>query len=161
MKKLIIVRHGKSSWKEDLPDNKRPLKKRGFNDAELIIKAFKLYLQKPIKAYSSHAVRALTTAELFKEGLDIKDENFTVIKDLYTFDASNLIGFIKNLDDNLDKVMLFGHNPAITETVNQLGSKSFDNVPTTGLVVIDFDTDSWSKINDGRTLLSLFPRNFK
>ncbi len=161
MKKLIIVRHGKSSWKEDLPDNKRPLKKRGFNDAELIIKAFKLYLQKPIQAYSSHAVRALTTAELFKEGLSIKDKNFIVTEALYTFDAENLIKFIKNLDDNLDKVILFGHNPAITETVNQLGTEHFDNVPTTGLVVIDFDTNSWSQIKHGKTLLSLFPRNFK
>ncbi|PAM96716.1 histidine phosphatase family protein, partial [Flavobacterium sp. IR1] len=28
MKRLILVRHGKSSWENDLPDDERPLKKR-------------------------------------------------------------------------------------------------------------------------------------
>lgn len=161
MKKLILVRHGKSSWKEDLPDHKRPLKKRGFTDAAIIIKAFKLYLQKPIQAFSSPAVRALTTANLFKEGLEIKEENFAVLDDLYTFDADNLIQVIKNLDDSLDQVILFGHNPAMTEALTILGTEKIGNLPTTGLVVIDFDTDSWSTVEKGKTLLTLLPRNFK
>lgn len=37
MKKLIIVRHAKSSWEHNLPDHERPLNQRGFNDADLVL----------------------------------------------------------------------------------------------------------------------------
>jgi phosphohistidine phosphatase len=161
MKKLILVRHGKSSWEEDLPDHDRPLKKRGFKDAQLVINAFKLYYQKPVKMISSSANRALTTAKLFKEGLAVPDEDFRVLKDLYTFDISELLEIIKQQDNQIDKFMFFGHNPAMTQLVNFLGDDQLDNLPTTGLVVIDFETEKWSEIKNGKTLMTLFPKMFK
>lgn len=161
MKKLILVRHGKSSWENNLPDEKRPLKKRGYTDAELIINAFKLYANKPIKLISSKAVRALETAKLFKKRLSVADENFEIIERLYTFDEDELLSVIKEQDDAEDKLMVFGHNPAMTVLVNLLGDKAIDNLPTTGLVVIDFDVNSWKEIKKGKTLLNLFPRTFK
>ena len=57
--------------------------------------------------------------------------------------------------------MVFGHNPAMTGLVNDLGDKEFDNIPTTGLVVIDFDSQSWSDLGKGKTLLNLFPKNLR
>ena len=62
MKTLILVRHGKSSWKNDLPDHERPLKKRAFKDANLVINALKLQKQYHPRVFSSSALRALTTA---------------------------------------------------------------------------------------------------
>ncbi len=85
MKKLILVRHGKSSWKEDLPDDERPLKKRAYKDADLVIKAFSGFKDDQMTIWSSYAVRALTTAKLFKEGLNIPDSRFEVKDELYTF----------------------------------------------------------------------------
>ena len=162
MKKLIVVRHGKSSWKNpDLADHDRPLKKRGHNDAQLVIKAFKTYFQQPVKMLSSSAKRALTTAKMFKEGLGVEDQNFEVDEDLYTFDVSELLEVIKNQSDDEDKLMVFGHNPAMTQLVNFLGDESIDNLPTTGLVVIDFDVDHWQNIGNGRTLVTLFPKMLK
>lgn len=80
MKTLILVRHGKSSWKEDLPDHERPLKPRGFKDADLVIKAFQLQNNYKPSVFSSSAVRALTTAKLFKEALEIGENQFSVKK---------------------------------------------------------------------------------
>jgi len=82
MKTLILVRHGKSSWKNDLPDHERPLKKRAFNDAELVIHAFKLQKKYHPTVFSSSAVRALTTAKLFQEALKIPENKFSVTKEL-------------------------------------------------------------------------------
>jgi len=161
MKKLILVRHGKSAWDNDLPDHDRPLKKRGFKDAQLVIDAFKLYYQPPLKAISSSANRALTTANLFKEKLEISNEDFTVIKDLYTFDISELLDIIKTQDDAIEKLMVFGHNPAMTQLVNYLGDQYLDNLPTTGMVIIDFEEKKWSEIKNGKTLVNLFPKMFK
>ncbi len=162
MKKLIVVRHGKSSWKNpDLADHDRPLKKRGYNDAQLVIKAFRTYFQQPVKMLSSSAKRALTTAEMFKEGLEVSDDYFEVNADLYTFDVSELLEVIKSQSDEDDKLMVFGHNPAMTQLVNFLGDENIDNLPTTGLVVIDFEVDHWKNINNGKTLVTLFPKMFK
>lgn len=161
MKKLILVRHGKSSWENPLEDLERPLKKRGYKDAKLVIEAFKSYFEKPVKAFSSNAVRALTTAQIFKEGLEIDDANFSIESDLYTFEKARIMDFIKMQDNSVEQLMLFGHNPAFTGLTNQLGDQSLKNLPTTGLVVIEFETTDWSTISQGTTLLTLFPKDLK
>ena len=161
MKKLIFVRHGKSSWKHDLPDDERPLKKRAYKDAALVLAAFRNSWKGSLTLWSSHAKRALSTAEIFKEDLKIPDENFEIRKDLYTFDDNSLLKTIKTCDDNVENLMIFGHNPAFTQVANSLGNYKFSNVPTTGLVVLSFEEDSWKDIRTGQTLQYLFPKNLR
>lgn len=161
MKKLILVRHGKSSWEEDLPDDERPLKKRGYRDAELVIKAFSGHAPDHLHMWSSHAVRALTTARLFQEGLQIPEEHFEVKKSLYTFDGSSLLKVIRSCDSSIDNLMVFGHNPAMTGVANDLGDQHFSNIPTTGLCIIEFKTEDWKELRHGKTQLYLFPKNLR
>lgn len=161
MKRLILVRHGKSSWKENLPDDQRPLKKRGYKDAELVTTAYLAYSKEPMTVWSSFAVRALTTAEIFKDKLDIPDVDFEVKKELYTFNGSQLLKTIMSCEESIETLMVFGHNPAMTSVVNQLGDQEFDNIPTTGLSVLEFETDSWKNLKDGKTILYLFPKNLR
>lgn len=161
MKKLILVRHGKSSWENPLEDVERPLKKRGYKDAEIITDKFKEYVEKPIKAYTSKAVRAYTTAQIFQKNLEIDDADFAVEPDLYTFDKERILEFIKSQDNSVQRLMLFGHNPAFTALANELGDEVLDNLPTTGLVMISFENDAWKEISKGKTVLTLFPKSFK
>lgn len=161
MKKLILVRHGKSSWEKDLPDEERPLKKRAYKDADVVIEAFKNFSNESNTLWSSYAVRALTTAKIFKESLGVQDEDFEVKNSLYTFNAFQLLKTITTCDDSVKSLMIFGHNPALTHIANQLGDHEFDNVPTTGLVVLEFETDSWNDLKDGKTILYLFPKNLR
>lgn len=161
MKKLILVRHGKSSWNEDLPDDERPLKKRAYKDADLVINAFSGFKKDRLTIWSSYAVRALTTANIFKDKLSIPDSRFEVKNDLYTFNGSQLLKVIESCSDEIDALMVFGHNPAMTSVVNRLGDQDFDNIPTTGLSMIEFETDSWKSLKHGKTLLYLFPKNLR
>jgi len=161
MKRLIIVRHGKSSWEEKLPDDKRPLQDRGYRDAHLICDAYIKSQKKPAVIWSSHATRALETAKIFKEKLNIEDSNFFVKSSLYTFSRPDLNFQIETCSNEIDTLMVFGHNPAITGIVNNLGDEFFDNVPTTGLTIIDFETDTWNKLENGKTILHLFPKNLR
>ena len=161
MKRLTLVRHGKSSWDENLPDDKRPLQKRGENDGELVSKALKSFLTQPVLVWSSPAVRALETAKIFKSNLNIADEDFHIIKALYTFNVNDLFNQIKNCDNSIENLMIFGHNPATTNLVNFLGDAYVENVPTTGLFMFDFETDNWENIENGKTILSLFPKNLR
>jgi phosphohistidine phosphatase len=161
MKRLILVRHGKSSWKHNLPDDQRPLKKRGEKDGVLVANAFQKQLRKPVKVWSSPAARALETAKIFKRILSIEDVDFNIKSSLYTFTSRDLLNEIHNCDPVIDTLMVFGHNPAMTNVVNNLGDSQVDNVPTTGLTVIDFQSDSWKNLKDGKTILSLFPKNLR
>ncbi|MFO7745824.1 MAG: histidine phosphatase family protein [Psychroflexus sp.] len=161
MKRLIFVRHGKSSWDSSVEDKDRPLKERAYKDADHVISALKAYLNFPVEVFSSPAKRAKTTAELFKTELNIEDQHFHIKPQLYTFDADEVLQFINNLDDKLDNVMLFGHNPAYTTMVNKLGRMPIDNLPTTGLVSIVFEIESWKQIQKGETHLYLFPKKLR
>ena len=109
--------------------------------------------------WSSPAIRALKTAKIFKEKLQIEDQVFFIKTGLYTFDKSDLLKQIESCDSQVQTLMIFGHNPAMTRLVNQLGHKYFENIPTTGLTVIDFDTESWKELLKGKTILNLFPKD--
>ncbi len=161
MKRLILVRHGKSSWEHNLDDEKRPLKKRGYRDGDLVGTAFKEFVESPLIIWSSPAIRALETAKIFKEKLNLGDEDFSIKPSLYTFSSRDLFSQIQQCDAEIEQLMVFGHNPAMTVLVNDLGDKSFDSVPTTGLTIIDFKTNSWKDLKDGKTILNLFPKNLR
>lgn len=161
MKRLFIVRHGKSSWEHNVQDHQRPLKKRASKDAWLVISALKNSFGKPDKIWSSYATRALESAKIFKEKLEVETEDFLIRKDLYTFNAGELHDIINSCDNPVNELMIFGHNPAVTEVVNSLGDIYFENIPTTGLTVIEFDAKDWKQLGSGKTILYLFPKNLK
>ena len=161
MKTLYLARHAKSSWKYDLPDHQRPLKKRGHNDATLVSEKAKKEHKPPEKIISSDANRAQTTAMYFKKAFGIADKDFVLNHDLYDFSGQSVMEIIKGLDDSLKRVMIVGHNHAFTSIVNMLGSDYIDNLPTSGFVIIKFPVDSWSEITTGETKTLLFPRHLK
>ena len=161
MKRLILVRHGKSSWEHDVTDDKRPLIKRGVKDGELISNEFEKHFETPAIVWTSPATRALQTAKIFKQKLKIEDRDFLIKSGLYTFDKNDLLKQIENCDPQVDTLMVFGHNPAMTGLVNELGDQCFENIPTTGLTVIDFETESWKELKNGKTILNLFPKNLR
>lgn len=161
MKKLILVRHGKSSWNENVRDHDRPLKKRAVKDANLVISAFQSHLKTPLVIWSSSAIRALETAKIFKEQLQVENENFFVKEELYTFSKDDLLKTLQTCDDSVDELMVFSHNPGITKAVNELGNRVFDNIPTTGLTLLEFQINSWKDLRNGKTMLYLFPKNLK
>ena len=78
--------------------------------------------------------------------------------DLYDFAGQKVIKFIRNLPNEISNIMLFGHNYAFTSLVNALGNKYIDNLPTTGLVLIEFDSDSWKDLSKGNSKLIIFPK---
>lgn len=161
MKRLILVRHGKSSWEQRLPDHERPLKERAYKDAEVVFRTYNMSQNKPDVIWSSDAVRALETAKIFKNKLQIEDSDFFVKSRLYTFSKPDLKFQIESCDDSVNVLMVFGHNPAITELVNSLGDIYFENIPTTGLVILDFEVNTWKVLKKGKIILHLFPKNVR
>ncbi|ULC58111.1 histidine phosphatase family protein [Flaviramulus sp. BrNp1-15] len=161
MKKLILVRHAKSSWEHDVIDHERPLNKRGVNDANLVSKKISKNDLKIDMVLSSDAMRAKTTADIFVANLNIDKTIFSLNHDLYDFAGNDLLRVIKSCDNSVNNLMVFGHNHAITGFVNTHGSISIDNVPTSGVTIIEFDIDNWKDLKKGKTTKTLFPRDLK
>ncbi len=161
MKKLILIRHAKSSWEHDVIDHQRPLKKRGVNDANLVSNALYERNEVPNIVLCSDAMRTKMTAEIFISNLNIDNSIVHFNHELYDFSGSDLVKIIKSCDDSINTLMIFGHNHAITAFVNTYGDRYIDNVPTSGVVVIQFGIDQWRDLNSGKILYSIFPRDLK
>lgn len=161
MKKLILVRHAKSSWKHNVIDHERPLNERGTADAELLSNHLKNSNLVIDKVLSSDAVRAKTTANSFILNLDIDNHLMDLNHNLYDFSGENLINTIKEVDASINNLMVFGHNHAVTNFVNTYGDKFIENVPTCGVTIISFNIDNWSDLKKGETIYTLFPKDLK
>lgn len=161
MKTLILVRHGKSAWDYQVGDKDRVLKERGINDAHLVAKNYLGKAPSIDAVYSSPANRALHTSMIFLRTMDIPFSKFSVTEALYDFSGESLGTFVHQLDNSHDQVMVFGHNNAFTYVANSLGNVYIDNVPTAGLVQLQFDTNDWNKITKGTTALTLFPKQLR
>jgi phosphohistidine phosphatase len=69
---------------------------------------------------------------------------------------------LSNIDDNHNTVFLIGHNPDITSLGNQLSDMFIDNIPTTGILCIDFEFDSWRNIltQSGKLRFFEYPKKY-
>jgi phosphohistidine phosphatase len=161
MKELILVRHGKSSWDYDVQDADRPLKERGIRDAHRVAEKVAPQLQDVDAVFSSPANRALHTCVILMRTVGIPMDKLRIEKDLYDFSGGSVREFVHGVGDDLGKIMIFGHNHALTYLVNDWGSKYVDNVPTSGLAYLSFDVAKWSEVSFGKTEMMVFPRQLK
>lgn len=150
MRTLYLVRHGKSSWADPRQsDFDRPLNARGERDVPFMAKLFAAKGGPVQPIVTSPAVRALTTAHLFADALDLSNGDLLQEQALYLADVPTLLRVVNALPDDRPEVMLFGHNPGLTEFVHYLTGGGPDNLPTTGMARIDLPFDSWALASRG------------
>ena len=145
MKTLTIVRHAKSSWKNtSLPDRDRPLSRRGENDAPEMARRIAAAGIRPSLIVSSPAKRAWTTAKIIARELGYPLEFLQREDDLYLASVNKILDVLVAQDERFNNIMLFGHNPGLTDFANYLVPGLTNNLPTCGVVSVNFDRDDWS-----------------
>lgn len=145
MKTLFLMRHAKSSWKDDgLADHERPLKKRGKKDIKLIAKVMKKNNFKPDLIITSSAVRAKDTADLMAEALEYKGK-VIVSDDLYMGEPSDYMKVLKDIKDKYESVLIVGHNPGL-EAYLQIIDGKIESLSTSGLGYLVLAIDEWEDI---------------
>ena len=150
MKTLFLIRHAKSSWDDTaLPDKDRPLGDRGRRDAPKMGKRLAKRDVKPDLILSSPARRALTTAEIVAKKLDYKLKDIVVDDRLYAGAVHDLLNVIHKLGDKPKRVILFGHNPELTEFAHRLSSE-ITHMPTCAVAEFTFNAKSWSNIGKAK-----------
>jgi len=159
MKKLVIVRHSKSSWSDPyLSDFDRPLNKRGNRDGGLMAEFLSKRINNVDKLLSSSSKRTRLTSEFFKNKIKIKVENYT--DKLYHASYDDIIDLLNQVKDDVRSLILIGHNPGLTHLVNFFTEVNLYNLPTTGIVVINFMIDKWKNIKDSKGNIEIikFPK---
>jgi len=161
MKSLTIVRHAKSSWKDrGLSDRERPLNTRGDRDAPIMGRRVAAAGIRPSQIISSPAVRAWTTARIFAKELGYPIEFLQREDGLYLASLDNLLDVVATQDDGFNHLMLFGHNPGLTDLVNYLVPGLTNNLPTAGVVSVDLDCNGWMLFDrpPGELVLHDYPK---
>lgn len=148
MKKLLIMRHGKSDWGTGSQrDFDRPLNERGKKDTPRIGNEMKKRNLTPDLIISSPAERAKMTAERVAEFSDCKND-IDWEKSFYFGYSKEIIERLKNIDDSVNIVMIVGHNPTWSEMVEKLSGQYFD-MKTANVCILEF-SDNWKNLKEGK-----------
>lgn len=154
MKKLYLIRHAKSSWKEEgISDFDRPLKGRGIRDAHNTAQWLNKQEAAPEIMISSPATRAIHTALIFAQELQYPFSDIHLEADLYHGGQADILKALAKVDSKIESVYLFGHNPSLTNFVNHCIDHIIDNVPTTGVACLNFESDDWANLGQQAELL--------
>lgn len=162
MKTILIIRHAKAEPVFSINDFERTLNERGKKDA---LDMAKRILDKNLKIdafVSSPAKRAKKTAQLFCEVFDCKEKDIILLSELYQAPAEVYFEVIEHLNESLDAVALFGHNPGITQFANELsGILQVDNIPTCGVFGVKAECTHWSgfTVSKKEFLFFDYPKN--
>lgn len=147
MKKLYLLRHAKSSWKNTkLQDFDRPLNQRGLRDAPEMGRRLLANKERPDLIVSSTAVRAVATARAVAAPLRYPIENINFRDELYHASAQSMLSMLRQIDHSVDFVLWVGHNPGLNELANLLSASKVENIVTSGIYALSCPISNWAAL---------------
>lgn len=158
MKRLILMRHAKSSWADPgQEDIDRPLNTRGIRDAARIGRWLLDLRYQPDQALISTAERTRQTWAGVAGVIDPPRAEF--LADLYHASAETLLTALRGATG--DTVLILAHQPGIGDFAHRLVTDrpvnpGFDEYPTAATAILDFDTPDWAGITLGSARLTDF-----
>lgn len=123
MHMLHLVRHAKSSWKEDVEDHERPLSRRGREAARRVGKHFPAMVGTLDLVLCSTALRARQTLDLVLAEFSPRPRS-AIEDELYLATREKLIDRLRRLAAADASVLLIGHNPGLHELAIGLAETS-------------------------------------
>lgn len=165
MKTLYLLRHAKSDWDDEtLSDQQRPLSKRGRRDAALIAAELQRQKRQFDTVYCSPAVRARETLERFQAEANIlANANVTIADALYTFEAGNLLHWLRDLPQDISRTMIIGHNPALAEVADHLCDGKVGHMGTCTFLELQINVEYWDQLRGdcAKLVEVLRPKHFR
>jgi len=161
MKKIIFVRHGRA---EDLvsgiTDFERSLTTKGKIISKQMATRFREIENDPGQIISSPAFRALETALIFAGVLGSNPDNIMIDSDIYHKSGIKILfDLLPKIDNSINTITLFGHNPSFTEMPDRLCTEGCEFLTKTSIVCISFQVSLWSgiKVDSGKQEYFLKP----
>jgi phosphohistidine phosphatase len=164
MKTLYLVRHAKAEEKRNgMRDFDRRLTEKGIEDAINMGKRLREESVRPDVMITSPAKRALETCELIAGELGYLNENVVFERSLFEAELDDFLEVIRGLDDAHTAVMMFGHNPSISDVAYYLCRDFTEGMSKGAAAGISLDVESWSEAGErtGKKLLAETPKNLR
>lgn len=158
MKKLIFVRHGKAEDEAfGSSDFERSLTTAGKKISKQMARLFIKKEDCSALYVSSPAFRALETAMIFA-GECGSDYDSIVLKSSLYFktDLRKVTGILSETDEDINAVIMFGHNPSFSDLADKFCKDGCDFMPKSSVVCISFDVNNWQSIKPGEGKLEYF-----
>ena len=162
-KTLYVLRHAKSSWDEmDKNDFDRALKSRGIDDARKLAHIHRNELSDVDIVVSSPANRAIHTAILFCQTIGLPMQIIHINENIYESYEDEIERIVRAFPDEVSKAIIVGHNPTFTYFANRFLPNSIENIPTSGIVKLEFSAKSWENIAKNNLVSHFFdyPKNY-
>ena len=148
MKKLLLMRHAKSSWSDPtLSDHQRPLNERGRKAAKRMGELLNEQDLIPDVIYCSTTKRAKSTAKRIIKKIPF-NHDITYLDSLYHSDYDQIIALITQLSEEINTAMVIGHNPDL-ECLLEFCCGVSERMPTAAIAEITFDLLKWDDLSHG------------
>lgn len=167
MKTILLLRHAKSSWSDaELADHDRPLSRRGERAAQAMAEYLVAHAPRPDLILCSTAARTRQTLAPLIKRLGKPAPTVAVEQGLYLATQQALLNRLKALADDVDVVLMIGHNEGIgllAELLAGLGKSETlaalqEKFPTGALAELRAPIERWSELGRGCAKLSDFVR---
>ncbi len=159
MKRLIIMRHAKSAWDTDAPDDhSRPLNARGRRDAPRMARELEKRGWVPDLVISSDSQRTRETWEGMAPELSA-DVEVRFTRDLYHAGPTEIAEHCEAVDEFTETVMVLGHNPGWSRAVAYFsGEEEKMTTATCALLEADGEWDDLMQASSWRLVEVLRPK---
>lgn len=161
-RRVVLMRHAKSSWKEDLPDHDRPLSRRGLRDGLAAAELFVRLGLAPEQVLCSTSARTRATWQrLVDGGADVHNVRF--LPEIYHADGNALVRMVQQIPNDVTTAAVIGHWPAVQEAVlglapieaNEHWHSLLTKFPTSALAIIEVP-GSWAQAGNQTGTLRSF-----
>lgn len=165
-RRLILLRHAKSAWPDDVPDHERPLAPRGRRDAPAAGRWLSKSGYVPDRVLCSTARRTRETWQLAEENLGVHPQ--TVFEDrVYGGSSAELLDLARQTPEDVRTLLIVGHDPAMRELTLDLASEQPGDAeaealgrvrvkyPTAAIAVLSF-SGGWAELSPGQARLADF-----
>ena len=172
MKTIYIARHAKSSWRNtQIIDVDRPLKSSGIIALQKIAERLKESEPELDAIYTSPAVRAAHTALIHARYLNFPENRIEIRNSIYRQGKEGIYELVKSVENNLNAIMVVGHDPSLTHFINDFLTIPLEKMQTSSVMKIELNAENWSQIrfaevkqliyfNDKQFLTSFFTLSF-
>lgn len=165
MKKVILLRHAKSSWDNpDLDDHDRPLNKRGKAASPVIGEWLIRKQHVPDAVLCSTATRSRDTLSGLKLPKSAS-RHVEFIPKLYHASPETMLEILRQCGNDVDTVMLVGHQPGLGAMARLLSDhatarckRAFEHFPTAAAAVLEINVSRWKDIGYGMAKFTDFAK---
>lgn len=153
-RELMLLRHGKSDWTEQLDDFDRPLKDRGKRGAQRMGVWLIQQELTPDLVVSSPAERAIVTAQKAVKAMALDAHKIVQDRRIYAARVEDLLQVLADVPAEAKRVLLVGHNPSFEELMEYLEGRHIPLpsdgklLPTATLAIIELP-DDWQDLKEG------------